>query len=190
MNAPILAPNVPHPARLRVEDFMLLCDAGVFNDYSKSELIEGEIIVLNSQWSPHARIKSRLAVEFALALRALKSPLEALVEVSVRLSDDSLPEPDITLTSHRGVRAVPLDTVALVVEVSDTTLDTDLGRKAALYARAGIPEYWVIDVEGNRALLHMAPGADVYAERNEMAFGEMLVSETISGLSVGTKDLL
>ena len=186
MNAPMLAPNVPHPARLRVEDFLMLCDAGVFDDYSKSELIEGEIIVLNAQWSPHARIKSRLAVELALVLRALKSPLEALVEVSVRLSDDSLPEPDITLTSHRGKGAVPLDTVALIVEVSDTTLETDLGRKAALYARAGVAEYWVIDVEGNRALLHMMPGAEGYAEQVDVPFGEMLISGTIDGLSVGT----
>ena len=190
MNAPMIASNVPHPARLRVEDFLMLCDAGVFDDYSKSELIEGEIIVLNSQYSRHARAKSNLLVELALVLRTMETELRAISEVSVHLSEDSLPEPDIVLTNYKGMKAVPLDTVALIVEVSDTTLETDLGRKAALYARVGVPEYWVIDVEGNRALLHMTPGAEGYAEQVYVPFGEMLISRTIDGLSVGTGGLV
>lgn len=189
MNAFPNAPNVPHPARLRTEDFMLLVEHGAFEDYGKSELIEGEIICMNAQHARHSRVKSKLALELALKLQAMGSELEALVEVAIDLVPGSVPEPDITVTSYRGNGLVPLETVALVVEVSDTTLDTDLGRKARLYARAGVPEYWVLDVEENRALLHMAPGADGYAEQIDVPFGEDLQSATVKGLRVETAGL-
>jgi Uma2 family endonuclease len=184
------ARNVPHTAKLRVADFMLLNDAGAFDAYSKTELIEGEIICMQAQYSRHARVKTRLIFALETALQAMDSGLETISEVSVHLTDDSMPEPDIVLTRHKGGGAVPLDTVALIVEVSDTTLDHDLGRKARLYARAGVPEYWVIDVEENRALLHMEPAADGYAEQIDVPFGERLISGTIDGLAVETDRLL
>lgn len=189
MNAPVDAANVPHTARLRVQDFMLLCESGAFDGYAKSELIEGEIICMNAQYARHARVKSRLALELTLRLRAMGSPLEAVVEVAVALSGGSMPEPDIVLTSYRGDGPVPLDTVALVVEVSDTTLANDLGRKALLYARAGVPEYWVIDLGEDRCLLHRHAGPDGYGERIDVRFGDPLHAGTIEGLSVKTDGL-
>jgi Uma2 family endonuclease len=182
--------NVPHTAKLRVCDFLMLNDAGAFDKYAKSELIEGEIICMNAQYSRHARIKSRLFFALETALQAMDSDMETISEVSVHLTDDSMPEPDIVLTGHKGSGAVPLGTVALIVEVSDTTLDYDLGRKARLYARAGIPEYWVVDVEGNRVLLHTNPAEQGYAERLEVPFGKRLVSGTIDGLAVETDRLV
>ena len=186
MNVLPNAANVPHAARLRVEDFMLLSEHGAFDGYAKSELIEGEIICMNAQFTRHASVKSDLALELALCLRAIGSPLKAIVEVAVRLSDDTMPEPDIVLTDYRGEGPVPLDTVALIVEVSDTTLATDLGRKADLYARAGVPEYWVIDLNENRCLLHMSPDESGYAEQLDVPFGEAVTSGTIKGLAAET----
>ncbi|HEX8534344.1 MAG TPA: Uma2 family endonuclease [Allosphingosinicella sp.] len=189
MNALHDAANVPHAARLRVEDFLLLQEHGAFDDYSKSELIEGEIICMNSQFSRHARVKSNLAFELETCLRGMKSPLQAIVEVAVAVSADTMPEPDIVLTSFRANGPVPLDTVALVIEVADTTLATDLGRKADIYARVGIPEYWVIDLNEDRCLLHMGTGPDGYAEQIDVPFGEVLISATIDGLKAGTAGL-
>jgi len=190
MNASLIALTIPHPARFTVDEFIRLEETGVFEKYSKTELIEGEIVCLNSQWSPHARAKTNLCVELALALRAIASPLKPQVEVSVRLDDRSLPEPDIVLTDYRGQGAVPVENVALIVEVSDTTLDNDLGRKSNMYARAGIPEYWVIDLNENRALLHEHPDADGYHGQLDVVFGETLRSATIEGLSVHTAGLI
>ena len=191
MNRPAkLDPPTAHPFRFTVDQFIALHQQGLFDDYAKSELIEGEIICMNSQWSPHSRAKSRLATELALALRTMKSPLEPQIEVSVRLDDGSLPEPDIVLTTYRGEGAVPVETVALVIEVSDTTLDMDLGRKSDLYAAAGIPEYWVIDLTEKRALLHEHPDADGYHGQLDVLLGEVLTSATIAGLVVETSGLV
>jgi Uma2 family endonuclease len=189
MNSPFRAVTTPEKARLRVEDFLLLNDNGAFDNYSKTELIDGEIYFMNAQHSRHARIKTQLAIEIAICLRELGSDLQPIVEASTRVSDDSLPEPDIVVTSYKGPDVVPLETVALLVEVSDTTLKTDLGRKAALYAENGVPEYWVIDTEACLIYLYSRPTADGYGDEGKVKLGERVVSVTIAGLAVGTAGL-
>lgn len=187
MNAPARPANVPQPVKLRVEDFLLLDESGAFDDYSKTELIDGEIYAMNAQHSWHARTKTLLAAEFLFALRALGSDLEAWNEPSTRVSDYSLPEPDIVLTSYRGRGVVPLESVALLVEVSDTTLAIDMGKKLRIYAEAGVPEYWVVDLNGGKVIRMSEPSGDGYVKRDEVALGLSVASLTINGLSVVTK---
>ena len=191
MNLPLREVTSPQKARLRVEDFLLLNDGGAFDGYSKTELIDGEIYFMNAQHSRHARIKTELAIAIALRLRELGSDLAPLVEASTRINADTLPEPDIVVTSYKGPDVVPLDTVALLIEVADTTLDTDLGRKADLYASAGVPEYWVVDVIEHRVLRHAKPRPDGsgYDGQLDVPFGKTLHAATIAGLSVETAGL-
>lgn len=190
MNAPGNILSIPQKARLRVEDFILLAENGAFDAYAKTELIDGEIYFMSAQFSRHARVKSRLLVALANRLAEIGSDLEAVSEVSVRAADDSMPEPDIVLTRWRGDGAVPADSVALVVEVADSTFDYDIGRKSDLYAAAGIPEYWVIDLDESRALMHDHPDADGYHGQFDVLLGEPLVAATIAGLEVGSGTLL
>lgn len=187
MNVRAQFSNVPQPVKLRVEDFLLLDESGAFDDYSKTELIDGEIYAMNAQHSWHARTKTLLAAEFLTALRALGSNLEAWNEPSTRISDHSLPEPDIVLTNYRGRGVVPLESVALLVEVSDTSLDIDLGRKLRIYAKAGVPEYWVIDLNGGKVICMWEPSGDGYARREVLVLGENVQSATMNGLVVTTQ---
>lgn len=191
MNQPSqLSPTASQPYRFTVDQFLALCDQGLFDGYAKSELIEGEIVVMNAQHSRHARIKTRLAVRLAIALETVGSKHEPQVEVSVRLSNGSLPEPDIAITSYRGTGVVPVESVALVIEVSDSTLDYDLGTKADLYAAAGVPEYWVVDLNENRVLMHgnIRDDGD-YGGQWAVPFGEALHALSIEGLVVDTLGL-
>jgi hypothetical protein len=87
-------------------------------------------------------------------------------------------------------RTVPAESVALVIEVSDSSLDRDLGRKSVLYAAAGIPEYWVVDLAGERILIHVDPNADGYLGQVALPFGEPLPSATIAGLDLGVVHLV
>ena len=192
MNGPVQGPaTAATPFRFTVDQFLALCEQGLFDDYAKSELIEGEIVVLNAQHSRHSRVKSRLARRIGNSLEALGSPLEPQVEASVQLSVGSLPEPDIVLTSYRGDGVVPVETVALLIEVADNTLAIDLGRKAELYAQAGVPEYWVVDLNENRALLHAHPRSDGngYDGQHDVPFGKPLHAATVEGLTVETTGL-
>ncbi len=187
MNAPVRHSTKSLPVKLRVEDFLLLDESGSFDGYSKTELIDGEIYAMNAQHSWHARTKTLLATELNIALRALGSDLEAWAEPSTRISDHSLPEPDIVLTRHRGRGVVPLETVALLVEVADTTLDIDLGRKLRIYAEAGVPEYWVVDLNGGRVIRMWKPLENTFERRDEVVLGQSLASRTIAALSVATE---
>jgi Uma2 family endonuclease len=179
----------PTKYKLTVADYLALDRTGAFEGL-RTELIEGEIIVMNPQYRPHARTKMALYDALRDTLRATGSPLTPLSEVSVELSPNSLSDPDIALTDDpAGDGPVPVNTVQLLVEVSDTTLKLDLTRKAILYAAAGIPEYWVADVNGRVIHQMWAPAGEAYAERREVAFGEVVEAVTIGGLRVETGGL-
>jgi Uma2 family endonuclease len=181
--------NVPHAAKLKVRDFMVLHDSGAFAEFAKSELIEGKIWVMNSIYSRHAGATAEMVFALRLAVNAACPDLKLYTPLSVDLSDDSLPEPDIALCEPHASGPMPLAKVRLLIEVSDTTLDIDLGRKAALYARCGVPEYWVVDVEGKIIHQHWAPGPEGYAERREIGFGRQILGATLGGVVVETVGL-
>lgn len=182
--------RVPRRVKLRVEDYLRLDDAGAFEPYGKTELLDGEVVYMNAQHRAHARIKSRLHIAIAAVLTKTTSRYEALVEGSVSMPPYNVPEPDIALTAEpEGEGLIPLESLALVVEVADASLRNDLGRKKRIYARHGVPEYWVVDV--NKGLIHQMwqPGGEAYAERREVAFGQPIFAATIPDLTIETTTL-
>ena len=180
----------PLPVKLRVEDYLLLDESGAFDAYRKTELIEGEVYFMNAQHRPHARTKSRLHLLLAAALRTVGAELEAVVEGSVAIPPNSAPEPDIVVTSEpEGDGLIPLASVRLIIEISDTTLAQDLGAKARLYAGVGIAEYWVVDLNARQIHQLWAPHDDAYGERRQIGFGERLDAVTIAGLALETSAL-
>lgn len=182
--------RTPRAVKLRIEDYLALDAMGAFAGYGKTELIEGEIVYMNAQHRPHARIKTQLLVRIANALQQLGSPLEALVEGSVAMPPHNVPAPDISLTSEpEGEGLIPLSSLALVIEVADTTLRYDLGRKQRIYARAGIPEYWVVDVKTSVIHQLWAPQDKGYTQRRELAFGGQVDAVTVAGLRIDTRSL-
>jgi len=180
---------LPQRAKLRAQDFWLLARSGAFDGYAKSELIEGEIWVMGAIHSWHAKTVARLSYEFRSALLHAGLNLEVFTPVSVAMSDDSVPEPDLAVAEDHDDGPLPLAKVKLAIEVSDTTLEIDLGRKAALYARHGVSEYWVISRAGACLYLHSGWGATGYARRDEIGLGERVQAATIAELSVETAGL-
>ena len=83
---------------------------------------------------------------------------------------------------------MPVASVALINQVADTTLATDLGRKATIYAAAGVPEYWLVDLGEDRVLHHAEPSADGYGEHADVPFGAMLFAVAVEGLEMASKD--
>ncbi|MFN3946292.1 MAG: Uma2 family endonuclease [Allosphingosinicella sp.] len=178
----------PLPVKLRIGDYLLLDDAGAFDGYRKTELIEEEVLFMNAQHRPHVRIKSRLHVLLAEALRSHGGGLEAIVEGSIAIPPINVPGPDIVVTSEaEGKGLVPLESVHLIVEVADATLKNDLTVKAAVHARHGVPEYWVVDVEGRAIHQMSAPDGEEYRERRKIGLGRRIEAVTLTGLAVATE---
>lgn len=168
--------GAPEPAPNRIRWTRAQCDAiresGVLT--GRYELIDGEIISKMGQNPPHA-------TAIAAVLQWL-AELFGLPFVRVRLAiavgnadpEHNEPEPDLAVTllpfkSYAERHPGPED-LLLVAEVSDSTLRFDRMTKAALYARAGIQECWVLDLNARRLLVHRQPTPDGYQEIT--AYGE------------------
>jgi Uma2 family endonuclease len=178
------------PIKLRVTDYERLCDAGSFEAQRRTELIDGLVYAMNPQYRPHGYAKDELAYRLRKALESIGSNLYVATEQSVAMPPHDEPEPDIILTTApRGPGAIPGESVALLAEVSASTLEFDLNEKARAYAAFGIPEYWVVDL--NRAIIHQMwrPKGDEYAQRQEVGFGARLEAATIAQLAVETAGL-
>jgi Uma2 family endonuclease len=176
-------------AKLTARDFWVLADSGAFEKFAKSELIEGEIWVVNSVWAWHARTTALVTGELIIALRQIGSDLTVYTSGSVNLSEDSVPEPDVSVGEEHDGPGIPLEKLRLAVEVSDSTRKNDLGRKARLYAQAGIPEYWVVDRDEKRVVRMWSPTSNGYAREDESSFGKQVQSATLDWVTVNTAGL-
>lgn len=147
---------VPAVRRWTRDDYYKMAEAGIFAPGERVELIEGEIVAMTPQKSPHAAAGS--LVEEALRV-AFGPGFHVRSQRPLDLGPESEPEPDAAVVRGRPrdyVSAHPV-TAVLVVEISDTTLAYDRGRKAALYAKAGIPEYWIVNLVDRILEVHRDP---------------------------------
>jgi Uma2 family endonuclease len=177
--------NHHRPLKLRVEDFLALNDSGAFEGYGKTELLQGEVVYMNAQHRPHARVKMMIYDALRDGLRAIGSGLCAMSEVTVSAPPHDAPEPDIVITSEPdGQGPVPLASVRLIVEVADATLRVDMNRKAKIYASHGVAEYWVADVNAQTIIQMYSPRRSSYGDRASHAFGQPFACHSIEGLLV------
>ncbi len=164
--------TAPLRHRITVDEYERMIAAGVWPEDERLELIEGEILAMSPLNAPHAYAVRVLNDFFTERLRR-----RAIVDVQhpLRLDEHSRPEPDVMLLRYRadfyrGQLPTPAD-VLLVIEVSDTTLDYDRDVKTKLYAQAGIPETWVVDLNGERLLVFREPERGEYAQMTTLRRG-------------------
>jgi Uma2 family endonuclease len=181
------------PARrlFNVNEFYKMGDAGVFGPGDRVELIEGEVIEMTPIGSLHAACVDRLNMLFHRIL-----PPSAVVRVQnpVRLDAHSESEPDIAVLRARDdfyakVHPGPKD-VLLVVEVADTTLEYDRDVKVPLFARAGIPEVWLVHLGGECLESYAQPDGRTYALSNVFHRSESVSSNAVPELVLSVDAIL
>lgn len=178
----------PGKYRLTVDDFLRLDETGVFGT-DRTELLDGDVIIMSAEYRPHARIAGELGYRIRRVLETIGSNLYAM-SASVAISDHDMPLPDIVVTREpRGEGPIPLASVALIVEVSSSTLQRDLRDKVTIYSRARVPEYWVVDVSARVIYRMWSPTDHGFSEQQEYALGVEVSAATINHLVVGTHDL-
>jgi len=160
---------MPHtaPRLLRghftVADYHRLAEVGMLGPDARVELLDGQVVDMSPIGSRHAGTVNWLAARLRqlVGARAILS-----VQNPVVLDEYSEPEPDLALLAprpdyYRGAHPRPRD-VLLVVEVADTTLEKDRDVKLPLYARAGIQEVWIVDLNGERVEVYREPRASAF----------------------------
>ncbi len=151
------------PYRLTEADVYRMVAAGILAEDDRLELWDGQLITMSPIGPLHANAVRRLTE----LLYALKPPHTIVcVQDPISLGVYYMPQPDLVLINREREAADrthprPQD-IHLIIEVSDTTLDSDLGPKARVYATANIREYWVVDVLARRVTVHRLPKDGVY----------------------------
>jgi Uma2 family endonuclease len=174
-----------------------MIEHGLLHEDERVELIDGEILMMApTQHSPHAA----LVTHFDKVVETAFGPdYHVRVQMPFALDPMSEPAPDLAV-----VAGAPLDyfdghpqRTALIIEVADTTLSFDRRRKGSLYARAGVPEYWIVDVNRRALEVHRDPSEDpdarygwAYRTVTRLRAGDVVVPLGAPGAAIAIADLL
>lgn len=163
-----------------------MVETGIIGEDDRVELLDGVLVEMSPQSPDHAAVLRALLalVPSVAAARELEVSSQAPLEVG---HDVCRPEPDLALVPRPEVGRHPSGAL-LVVEIAITSRSTDLGRKAAVYAEAGVPDYWVVDVVARELVVHRDPVADGYRLVRRVPEGEA-VEATGVPLRVDVEDL-
>ena len=176
MNAPVrITERTQSAARLSIDEFMAIVEAGVFANADRVELVDGAIVRMSPPQSRNMNYMRMVQYALDEALRG-QSGFVVQPKLSLQLAHDTLRVADIGVLApfDTASRFPDAGSVSLVVEIADTSLQSDLSDKRFDYASAAIPHYWVVDVEGRRVHMMSTPLDGDYAERRLLAFGAPL----------------
>ena len=146
------------------DEYHRMGETGIFHPEERTELIDGEIVLMTPIGYRHALCVSRVNT---LLIQALGNRMVLGPQNPLRLSDWTEPQPDIVVYKPRSdfyakKRQRPSD-VLLLIEVADTSLRHDQKTKLARYAKAGIPEVWIEDLQHNLLYVYRIPSARSYS---------------------------
>ena len=169
--------------RFTVAEYERMGQVGIFSEDERVELVCGEVIEMSPIGERHAACVALLTQLITLLLQ--RSAI-VWVQNPIVLNDHSEPQPDIAVLKpradfYRRSKPKPED-VLLVIEVSDTTLDYDQKVKVPLYAHAGIPEAWVVNLTEERIEVYGDPADGAYQTVRPYARGRRLQSQTLASL--------
>jgi Uma2 family endonuclease len=163
------------PVRFTAEEFMELAQHPPVCDWvGKVELIEGEIVRMSPAGMPHWNAQRLTTMHLQAAFAPLGPEWVVGAEAAIKLGKLTVRVPDVAVLRNPDLTAVAADrsTLFMAVEIADSSLRNDLGRKLRAYAAAGVPHYWVADLNGRRFHVMSEPADGDYREKSVVAFGE------------------
>jgi Uma2 family endonuclease len=145
-------------------------EAGILDDDVRRELVDGVLIDMNPPGPRHAGVVQWLTKHFVIGAQ---DRFDVRVQDAVLTPDAGWRSPDLMVIG-RGERDRLPDTALLVVEVASTSRARDLW-KAAIYAEAGVAEYWIVDIDRDEVFVHRQPSDTAYATVERFAPGQLIV---------------
>jgi Uma2 family endonuclease len=171
--------------RLRVDEYERLITAGAFED-EPVELLEGLLVEMSPIGVPHTLIVAKLMRMLVLATQKL--PVLVIPQGGIRMGDYSMPEPDICVASKPSKMIRPSGGL-LVVEVSDSSLKKDRELKRDVYAKAGVHEYWVVDVNHDCVHVHTDPLGGAYTMVTVASRDAVLRPLELAGVTISVDEM-
>ncbi|MCI4646450.1 MAG: Uma2 family endonuclease [Hyphomonadaceae bacterium] len=186
MNAllPILEPT---RHKITFDELMSLVDAGFFAEPSRIELIDGVITEMPHEGFGHMDVKNAIA---EWLIQTLPKACRAMIDTTLQLSPHDAPSPDAWIYERaKPLRELKGSDILLIIETADSSLEKDRGVKAPLYARFGIQEYWIVDLEKDEILVYRPAGEGIYGEPEVIPASAPAACTSIASLSLTLADL-
>jgi Uma2 family endonuclease len=174
-------------ARLRRGIFERMIEEEMFDEKARIQLLDGVLVEMSPQGDDHARAIVRLT---NLLARLLAGRADVAPQVPFNASEFSRPEPDVALWPAGGDGGPVPEKPLLVIEVAITSLRDDRCLMAPIYADAGVPEYWIINLPDDLVEVHTEPSAQGYGRVASLRRGESLSLVSFPDLRVAVADLL
>nr|WP_294544274.1 Uma2 family endonuclease [uncultured Rhodopila sp.] len=184
---------VRHPVRRRrltLDQYHRLGEAGILGEDDRVELLDGQLVDMSPIGPRHA-----LAVDALNELLGVAVAGRAAIRVQnpIEIDRGTEPNPDIAVV-RRPWRGYPRthprpEDVLLLVEVADSSLETDRGAKLELYARSGIREFWIVDLRTDGVDVYRGPSGDAYASTVRVGSSGLLDIEALPGIAIPAASL-
>lgn len=172
MAAPLDIPiGLPEQRRIHVSEFHRMVEVGILSEDDRVELLEGVLVAMPPMGEPHAWSIQELN---RIITRALPDGYRVRPQLPVTLGEYSEPQPDLAVVSleEGGDRTEHPEHALLVIEVAVSSLRYDRFAKGPVYARWGIPEYWIVDVEGRQVEVYTDPDREAARYRSVVKLSE------------------
>lgn len=189
------SPGGPQPYRWTCDEYRSLRGAGRFND-RRVMLIDGVILVMPLPDPPH-NLSVGLIDDWLRQVFAVGHHVRNQMAFDVGTRNDPGPDLAVVAGSRRDLATRQATTAVLVVEVADSSLALDTTTKAELYATAGVPDYWVVDLESRLLIVFRDPeplpaglGATAYRTRRTLGSEDTVAPLANPAASVRVGDLL
>jgi len=170
---------------LTVDEYHRMGEAGILTERDRVELIEGELIAMSPIGSEHSGTVNALTRRL---VQMVGDRGVVAVQNPVQLDDLTEPEPDFAVLKPRADdyrRATPrANEVLLIIEVADSSLGYDRAVKRSLYARHGIPEFWIVNLVAGEVEVCRTPAGDRYASVVMVGRDGMLEPELLPGTTI------
>jgi len=179
----VLGPERVRP--LRRLEYEALVERGLFGD-ERIELLRGVLVEMSPQGQPHSRITAWLAQWFSRAVEFSRYDVRS--HSGFAASDDSMPEPDVSISLRTADGGHPTKAL-LLVEVAETSLAKDRSIKTEIYAQAGVPEYWIVNVRKHTVEVLTRPSRDGYGRVVTREAGDVLRPSRLRGIAIAVGDI-
>ncbi len=163
------------PFRTTVDAYYKMAETGLLDTEKRYELIHGVVLEMHPISPQHGHRVKRLGDQLNACL---EGKAEVFTQHPIHIGNDSEPEPDVLVLKpplDQYAKRLPRpEDILLIIEVANTTLQTDRTLKLRLYAGAGIPEYWLLNLQKNQLELYRRPDPDEarYLELHTLSEGE------------------
>lgn len=184
-----MAIDVERARRLfTIDEYVRMAESGILAHDERVELIDGEIVEMSPMGTPHVAFVVNLT---HLLVHAVGDHARVSVQLPVRLPPRSMPEPDLAVLRPRSYRQTGPsdDDVLVMVEVADTSLRYDRMVKLRVYARAGVPEYWIVDANAETLEIYRSPRGDSYEERHTPSRDDRVAIPGLPDVSIAVSSI-